>query len=277
VPAGKPAKPADTMAGMDEVRFGEAPRAIVLAAGKGSRLAASVDGLPKPAVPLNGRPLIVYTLEALAGAGFPEAYVVLGYSAHLVEKALQGPLPLAVRFLYNLEYDGPAGHSLAAARRACGDEPFLLVMADHLLSVELVRTLLERAEFAPPGSCVVAADFHPRAAAYAAEATKLRIAPTPPGTRLLPVLAIGKEVTPADALDAGAFLCSPVVWEALDELGSGCELNALFARLAERGKLYAADVSGSFWYDVDTDDDLAAAAALLRGEQALAPAPGGRP
>lgn len=266
------------MARMADVRPGGAQRAVVLAAGRGSRLTASADGLPKPAVPLNGRPLIAYTLDALAAAGFAEAYVVVGYGARLVREALEGEsLPLAVRFLHNPQYDEPAGRSLAVARDACGGEPFLLVMADHLLSAELVRTLLEAADLAPPGACVAAADFHPRAAAYTAEATKLRIAPTPPGTRLLPVVAIGKDVDPADALDAGAFVCSPAVWTALDELGSSCELNALFGRLAERGTLYAADVSGSFWYDVDTADDLAAAAALLGSEAAVSPAPGRRP
>lgn len=250
----------------------------MLAAGTGSRLAGWADGLPKPAVPLRGRPLAAYTLEALAQSGLEEAYVVLGYGAETVRRALEGTATMPVRFLFNPEYEGPAGSSLAAARTVCGSEPFVLTMADHLLSADLVAALLERAREAPPTACVVAADFHPRSEAYTAEATKLRIAPTPPGTRLLPVTAIGKGVAPADALDAGAFVCSAAVWEVLDIVGPACELSTLFGRLAEQGQLFAADVSGRFWYDVDTAEDLVEATALLGPAiSAAAPAAGGHP
>lgn len=245
-------------------------RAVVLAAGKGSRLTASVDGVPKPAVPLHGRPLVAYTLAALAAAGLESAVVVVGHAAELVRRAIGYTTRLPTTYLHNPRFEGPAGLSLAVAREACGSEQFVLVMADHVLSPELVTALLTQASFAPPGASVVAADFHPRSAAYVAEATKLRVAPTPPGTPLLPVTAIGKDVAPSDALDAGAFVCSPTIWDVLSEVGESVELNVLFQAVAERGQLYAADISGCFWYDIDTAEDLAAAAQLLANSRLTA-------
>lgn len=262
---------------MDPARSLPVRRAVVLAAGVGRRLRGAADGLPKPLVPVGGRPLILPTLEALAAAGFPEAFVVVGHRAELVEGTLARAAPLPLRFGQNPLYWEPAGRSLAAARAYCGEEPFLLAVADHLLSAELVAALCEGAAGAPPDAAVVAADFHPRPARYTAEATKLQVAPTPPGTRLPPVTAIGKELSPADALDAGAFVCPPAVWSLLEALGPACELSALFGAMAREGRLFAADVSGSFWYDVDTAEDLRAAEALLADLTSLAARPAVHP
>lgn len=247
-------------------------RAVVLAAGMGRRLDAAGFALPKPLTPVLGRALISYTLEALQAVGVREAFVVTGYQGERVRTALAAWSPLPLSFGTNPRYWEPAGRSLWAAREFCGSDPFLLVMCDHLLSAELLERLLAAALGAADPVTVVAADFHPRPALYWEEATKIRVAPTPPGTRLLPVLAIGKGVHPADALDTGAFYCTPEVWDVAVELPEAVELSRIFGSLAQRGRLFAAGVAGAFWYDVDTADDLQVAEALLAGVEGVAPA-----
>lgn len=234
-------------------------RAVVLAAGDGGRLGAHTAGTPKPLVPLAGRPIIAYTLEALAEAGVSEAVIVTGYHEAQVRAALEDH-PLPIRFVTNPRYHEGAALSLRAAREACGSDPFLLVMADHVLSAGIIATLIaaeERASAAGPRPSYVAADFHPREAAYAEEATKLAVAAD--GR----VTAIGKHLGRWDALDAGAFACSPAAWDALDALPEDSELSPVFAALAAKGALLAADISGQFWYDIDTPDDLATAESLV--------------
>ncbi len=248
-------------------------RAVVLAAGMGRRLDAAGFALPKPLTPVLGRALISYTLEALEAVGVREAFVVTGYQGERVRTELAAWSPLPLAFGRNPRYWEPAGRSLWAAREYCGEEPFLLVMCDHLLSAELLERLLAAALTAPEPVTVVAADFHPRPTLYWEEATKLRVAPTPPGTRLLPVLAIGKGVHPADALDTGAFYCTPEIWDAAAELPAAVELSQIFGALAARGRLFAAGIAGAFWYDVDTADDLHVAEALLAGVEGIGTPP----
>ncbi|MGH2608917.1 MAG: NTP transferase domain-containing protein [Tepidiformaceae bacterium] len=238
-------------------------RAVVLAAGDGGRLGPHTELLPKALVPVMGRPIIQYTLEALAEAGVDEAIVVTGYRERQLLAALrESPDVPRLRFVSNPEFRRGASLSLMAARPAVDAEHFLLVMADHLFSVELLRQL---AADATDGRMFVAADFAPDAHHDVDEATRLRVASPGAETGPRTVTAIGKHITPYDALDAGAFVLGPAVWDAARSVVEDCELSVIFGALVARGELFAADISGSFWFDVDTEQDLAAAEELLRG------------
>ncbi len=233
-------------------------KAVVLAAGLGQRLSESGPTLPKPLVPLAGKPLVGHTLHALAEAGLDRALVVTGHGEHAVRQGAQEWARLPVEFAANPRFRRGASYSLAAARAFCGDEPFLLVMCDHAFSPQLIAALLDSAAGQPLGNtCRVAADCSPRADAYADEATKL--ATDDAGF----VTAIGKALTTWDALDAGAFICSPAVWEAVAAAPEDCGLSDIFAVLVREGRLGAVDISGHFWYDIDTAADLREAERLF--------------
>jgi choline kinase len=232
---------------------------VVLAAGLGSRLGELTVSVPKPLLPVAGRPLVTHTLDALYAAGVEECLVVTGYREELVRDALRRtPGGLAPRFVSNGEYWRRASSSLAAARESCGSQPFLLLMSDHAVDASLIQRLLEQGAGHASAGCGVAADYGPRPAHYVDEATKLQVAPD--GR----VTGIGKTVTGWQALDAGAFYCTPEVWAALDAVGHDADISDVFGWLAIRGRLRAADITGSFWYDIDTGEDLAAAEALVR-------------
>ncbi|MFZ9450262.1 MAG: NTP transferase domain-containing protein, partial [Alphaproteobacteria bacterium] len=59
-------------------------RAIILAAGRGSRMRQLTDERPKCLVPLRGRPLLEWQLEALRGAGIREIGIVTGYRREML-------------------------------------------------------------------------------------------------------------------------------------------------------------------------------------------------
>jgi choline kinase len=234
-------------------------KAVMLAAGDGGRLGAHTRLTPKPLVSINGRPIADYTLEALATAGVSDVVVVTGYREEQVRAGLRRAAARGTKltFVTNHRFEAGASLSLRAARPACGTDPFLLVMSDHLLSESLICRLLRQARLARPGVSLVAADSCPRDAIYADEATKLAI----DGGGY--VTAIGKDLAAWSAFDTGAFFIAPAAWEAVDSAPEDCELSVIFAALARQRRLGAADVSGAFWYDVDTADDLAAASVLL--------------
>ncbi len=233
-------------------------KAVVLAAGRGQRLSESLPGLPKPLVPLAGVPLVGHTLHALAEAGVSEALVVTGHGEDAVREGVEQWARLPVSFTTNARFRQGASYSVAAARPFCGEEPFLLVMCDHVFSPHFIETLLDSAASDPLGhTCRVAADRAPHDDAYTDEATKL--ATDDAGY----VTAIGKGLATWDALDAGAFLCSPALWEAVDQAPDDCTLSDIFAVLAGEGRLGTVDISGRFWYDIDTAADLREAERLF--------------
>ena len=248
LPGGKPA----VLAGKSEERLIE--KAVVLAAGQGSRLRSRPPELPKGLVPVLGRPLIDYTLDALRSAGVREVAVVLGHgNAYLREHMLNGGgHGFRVALPFNADFSSGASTSLACARAFAGDEPFLLTMSDHLLTAGLLAQLAT----APVDCSAIAVDRAEWPPSYVAESTKVLIEQNR-------VIDCGKHLLAWNALDTGAFLCNREVWEQVDRVRPGAELNEVFRARARRGRLRAADVTGCFWYDVDTDDDLLQAASRL--------------
>jgi choline kinase len=136
-------------------------RALILSAGQGSRLLPHTQDLPKCLLDLAGRPMLGWQLLALAEAGVPEAVVVTGFRADLVEQELPGLAPpgMRVRALFNPFYkvaDNLASCWLARHELA---GPVLTLNGDTLVSPAIVARLLA----APPADITVTID---RKAAY---------------------------------------------------------------------------------------------------------------
>lgn len=235
-------------------------RAVVLAAGMGQRLGERTIAQPKPLVPVAGRPIIKHTLASLAAAGVEDVVVVSGYRGDELEAALSDERQVNISFVTNPDYTRGASYSLRAARQLVGEEPFLLTMSDHLLSMELIVRLAAAAEEAPDGIAALVAIDDPEAwdEAYLAEATRVDV------DEESRIRHIGKMIDTWTAIDAGAFACFPRTWSCVEVAPDDCDLSTIFRVAAASGSLGAADISGTFWYDVDTEEDLQAAERLLR-------------
>ncbi|QDS97978.1 sugar phosphate nucleotidyltransferase [Adhaeretor mobilis] len=113
--------------------------AIVLAAGKGTRMKSD---LPKVLVPVKGRPMIRYVVDALKTAGVQRVVVVVGYREELVRKELAG-IP-AVDFATQGEQLG-TGHAVMMCREQLADchGPVIIVAGDSpMLQATSVEALL---------------------------------------------------------------------------------------------------------------------------------------
>ena len=60
-------------------------KAMLLAAGRGTRMGELTEEMPKPMLPLNGRPMIEHIVRRLQDAGLREILIVVGYRRELIE------------------------------------------------------------------------------------------------------------------------------------------------------------------------------------------------
>jgi bifunctional UDP-N-acetylglucosamine pyrophosphorylase/glucosamine-1-phosphate N-acetyltransferase/UDP-N-acetylglucosamine pyrophosphorylase len=119
------------------------PLAIILAAGQGKRMASE---LPKVLVPVCGRPMIRYVIDAVRTAGVSRILVVVGYRADLVQQELAGEK--GVEFVQQTQQRG-TGHAVMMCRNQLAGHagPVLILAGDSpMTQVSSLRALL--AEFA---------------------------------------------------------------------------------------------------------------------------------
>lgn len=120
-------------------------KAIILSAGQGSRLLPLTLEMPKCLVTVEGRPILLHQLEALADAGIDEAVVVVGYRHEQVDAFLQGPLPIPARSVFNPFW--PVVNAIGSlwVARAELDTPFCLLNGDTVFDGAVLGDALARA------------------------------------------------------------------------------------------------------------------------------------
>ena len=232
-------------------------RAIILAAGNGDRFQNPARD-SKLLQPLLGRPILLRTIDAAHDAGVERVTIVLGYQADrvraLAERATSPRLSLS--FVVNPRWHLENGVSALAARDAAGDEPFALLMGDHVFDPDVLARMLGL-PLADEES-VLAIDTRDVPPAVADEATKVRRV----GSR---IVAIGKDLRVYDALDTGVFVCAPSLFDALTKAQAAGDttLTGGIRELAARGLMQGFDIGNARWCDIDTASDLAAAESTL--------------
>lgn len=97
------------------------PTAIILAGGRGTRLARVLPGLPKPLAPVLGRPFLLHLLDSLARAGLGKVVLSLNYEAEQIQRAISGYDSLEIETVVEPEPLGTAGALGHALAKACGD------------------------------------------------------------------------------------------------------------------------------------------------------------
>ncbi|EYF08408.1 phosphocholine cytidylyltransferase family protein [Chondromyces apiculatus] len=233
-------------------------RAIVLAAGTGSRL-VSGETLPKPLKPVAGVPLLVRILRTLQSEGIREAVVILGHQGELIRRALlaEPSLSLSFTFVQNEQFLLRNGVSLLAAAPYVV-EGSLLTMADHLYSPEIVRCLREMD--LPEGASALAIDRDIARCFDLDDATKVQVEQGR-------IEQIAKELPAYNAIDTGVFRIGPALIAELSRLYAAhgdCSLSDGVRALAARGMFHACDVGDAQWIDVDTPAALNRAEAMIQ-------------
>jgi len=224
--------------------------ALILAAGNGKRLAARSGELPKPLVVLDGKPLLEHVIRGSQQAGIERFVIVVGYRGHLIQNWLTNSAlkHVPVTWIENPEYLKDNGVSVLRARQAI-QEPFLLLMADHVFEPATARALLRQPVH--DGEVILAVDKNIDSVFDLDDATKVRMH----GERIVDV---GKNLQLYDALDTGMFLCTPALFQALERamFNWNCSLSDGLRLMARAGNFKGFDIGDAHWQDVDTPEAL---------------------
>lgn len=115
-------------------------RAVVLAGGKGTRMAPYTTVLPKPLMPVGDMPILEVVLRQLKAAGFDPVTISVGHLAHLLRAFFGDGSRLGIRIDYALE-DEPLGTVGPLAMIGGLDETFLLMNGDVLTDLDYPKLI----------------------------------------------------------------------------------------------------------------------------------------
>lgn len=229
-------------------------KAIILAAGLGSRLNPLTQTRPKHLLPIAGKPLIGHIVTTLSEIGVKEIGVVVH---HLKEKIIKylgrgEEYGVKIEYIYQRELDGTAG-AVEVAKDYVGNEVFMAVSGDVTVDKDVLRNFLRSFEKLGEIKGMVLGVHVDNPYEYGVlvvEKGYLRsIVEKPrPG-----------EVK-GDLINAGIYLFKPIIFEYVNRVGKSPrgerELTEAVQLMANRGKVAVYDGGKGWWFDVGRPWDL---------------------
>ncbi|HEY1582057.1 MAG TPA: sugar phosphate nucleotidyltransferase [Chthoniobacterales bacterium] len=109
-------------------------KAVILAAGRGTRMRDLTNDLPKPMIAVRGKPILQHIIEGLRTAGVTEFLLIVGYRAEVVRRIFADGAAFGVRLQYatQMVQDG-TGKVVELARDFTGSDPFVLSYGDIIV------------------------------------------------------------------------------------------------------------------------------------------------
>jgi len=235
--------------------------AVILAAGRGTRMGALTAHTPKPLLGLKGRPIIEHIITGLQAAGVDAAVIVTGYRGEQIEARLGDGSRFGLRLTYRRQErrEGTA-RALLLAADAAAHQPFVLSWGDIVVAGANYAALT--ADFArhPCDALLMVNEMDDpwRGAAVYVDA-EWRV------TQLIEKPPRGASQTRWN--NAGVFVLTPLIFAYAARLPASArgeyELPQAIAAMISDGRVVRACAVRGFWSDLGTPEDLAAAEGAL--------------
>jgi UDP-N-acetylglucosamine diphosphorylase / glucose-1-phosphate thymidylyltransferase / UDP-N-acetylgalactosamine diphosphorylase / glucosamine-1-phosphate N-acetyltransferase / galactosamine-1-phosphate N-acetyltransferase len=235
--------------------------AVVLAAGKGTRMGELTRTIPKPLVPVAGVPSLERIILGLKSAGFSEFVIVTGYLGSQVREYFASGDKLGVKIVYvHQEVQEGTARALLLCREACDSNDLLLTFADIITSAENYKRIREsfyRYNCDVIGGIRRVDDPHKGAAVYLDKGWNiLRMIEKPPR---------GTSTTPWN--HAGMYCFNSEIFKYLKEIQPSprgeYEIADAVTQMIADGKTVKAIELTSYWNDLATPEDVQAAEGFL--------------
>lgn len=118
-------------------------KALILAAGLGTRLAPITNSVPKSLVPVNGKPILFKQIENLYENGITDITIISGYKAEVLEKNVKENYP-NVKIINSVDYMNTNNmYSAYLAKSEMYGKAFLMMNADVFFDGSVIKSLLE--------------------------------------------------------------------------------------------------------------------------------------
>lgn len=114
-------------------------KAVIMAGGKGTRISAVASNIPKPMIPVNGKPVLEYQIECLNRNGISDIIIVTGHLGHIIQDYFNDGSKFNCDISYYAE-DTPLGSAgaLYKIQNILSDD-FLLINGDIIFDVDFSR------------------------------------------------------------------------------------------------------------------------------------------
>jgi dTDP-glucose pyrophosphorylase len=127
--------------------MGKIDKAVLLAAGRGTRMREMTAELPKPMLEVRGKPVLQHIVEGLRDAGITNFLVVVGYRAEAVQNFFGdgSRYNAAIQYTTQTVQDG-TGRVVELAKNFAADTPFVLGYGDILVAPENYKRIVDLAK-----------------------------------------------------------------------------------------------------------------------------------
>ena len=257
-----------------EIMFStSAMKAVILAAGKGTRMRELTQELPKPMLRVQGKPILQHIIEGLSCAGIKDFFIVTGYCAGTIENFFQDGRQFGVRIQYGrqLVQDG-TGKAPELAKEFVGDDSFVLTYGDILVKPDTYSRLINRfaeGRFSGAVTCTGSEDVTKGGLFFFDGDFRLKKLVEKPSSAQLDQLRQEGWLKPGGTAwyNAGIYIFTPVIFDFTARLtksprGEYELTDALIALLGAGHEVAGLEIQGR-WVDVRDPEVLAA---LDRGQ-----------
>jgi NDP-sugar pyrophosphorylase family protein len=223
----------------------ETSKAVILAGGRGTRLAPYTSILPKPLMPIGDRSILEIVVDQLATHGFRDIAFSVGYLSHLIRAVFDhgAERNVRIRYVHELEALGTAGPLRLVPDL---DETFLAMNGDVLTTLDY-RGLVRHHQEA--GNVLTIAT-HRRTVKIDYGVLYLE----EDGVDVGPVQAYEEKPEIASLVSMGVYVLEPEAVEYIPE-NSYFDIPNLVQALLEQGELVGAYTYDGMWFDIGRKDD----------------------
>ena len=222
--------------------------ALILAAGFGTRLRPLTDTLPKPILPVGGRPIIEYTLRLLKRHGIADVVINLHHLGEKIKAALGDGSRYGMSITYAEEPEilGTGG-AIQAAAPHFGAEGLLVINGDILVEIDLDAVVDFHRRKGGMATLVLRED--PDIARYGA----VEIDDAERICNLRGQIEVAADLPRRQRMFTGIHLLTPAILPAIPTSGY-CDIADVYIDLIRRGfPLFGQTMTG-YWNDIGTPD-----------------------
>ncbi|MCK4382505.1 MAG: NTP transferase domain-containing protein [Candidatus Lokiarchaeota archaeon] len=119
-------------------------KAVIIAAGKGTRLSPITSTTPKPMIPIGGKPLLEHSILSLREVGITEILIIVGYRENIIKDYFGDGLNkfnVKIDYISQIEHLGTA-HAVGFAKDFVGEDNFLLMYGDLLTDPKVFEEII---------------------------------------------------------------------------------------------------------------------------------------